>query len=69
MKGKVLKFNKEKGYGFIKGEDEKDIFFHWSSIVMDGYKFLNIGDEVEFDLEDSERGPRANNIHKVEAAE
>lgn len=66
MKGKVVKFNKDKGYGFIKSEDDRDIFFHWSSIVMDGYKILNIDDEVEFDIAESERGPRANNIRKVD---
>lgn len=65
MKGKVVKFNKDKGYGFIKSEDDRDIFFHWSSIVMDGYKILNVGDEVEFEVAESERGPRANNIHKI----
>lgn len=65
MKGKVIKFNKEKGFGFIKAEDSRDIFFHYSSLVMEGFKTVATDAEVEFDVEDSERGPRAANIRVI----
>jgi CspA family cold shock protein len=65
MKGSVKMFNKEKGYGFIRTEDGKDVFFHHSSILMDGYKTAETGDPVEFEVEDSDRGPRAKNIKKL----
>ena len=65
MKGKVKMFNKEKGYGFIRTEDGKDVFFHHSSILMDGYKTAETGEPVEFEVEDSDRGPRAKNIQKL----
>lgn len=64
MKGTVKMFNKEKGYGFIRTEDNRDVFFHHSSILMDGYKTAEAGEKVEFEVEDSERGPRAKNIKK-----
>ena len=63
MKGTVKWYNARKGYGFIQGEDEKDVFVHRSSIPMG--TFLNEGDKVEYELEDSERGPKAVNIKKV----
>lgn len=50
MKGKVKMFDAKKGYGFIKAEDNSDVFFHYSSIVMDGFKTANPGDEVEFEV-------------------
>jgi CspA family cold shock protein len=65
MKGSVKMFNKEKGYGFIRTEDGKDVFFHHSSILMDGYKTAETGEPVEFEVEDSDRGPRAKNIQKL----
>jgi cold shock protein len=65
MKGSVKMFNKEKGYGFIRTEDGKDVFFHYSSLLMDSYKVAEVGEKVEFDVEESERGPRATNIRKV----
>ena len=65
MKGSVKMFNKEKGYGFIRTEDGKDVFFHHSSIIMDGYKTAETGEPVEFEVEDSDRGPRAKNIQKL----
>lgn len=67
MKGKVIKFNKDKGYGFIKAEDGDDIFFHYSALIMDGYKTIDAEQEVEFDVEQSDRGLRAANIKKVAA--
>ncbi|HMM00407.1 MAG: cold shock domain-containing protein [Bacilli bacterium] len=65
MKGTVKMFNAEKGYGFIHSEDGKDVFFHYSSLVMDGFKTAEVGEQVEFDLEQSDRGLRAANIKKV----
>ena len=65
MKGSVKMFNKEKGYGFIRTEDGKDVFFNHSSILMDGYKTAETGEPVDFEVEDSDRGPRAKNIKKL----
>jgi len=67
MKGTVKMFNKEKGFGFITAEDGQDIFFHYSAITMDGYKSAVEGEAVEFDVEQSDRGPRASNVRKVSA--
>lgn len=62
MKGKVVRFNPKKGFGFIRAEDDKDIFFHYSSLIMDGFKTVDVDDEVEFELEETEKGLRASNI-------
>ncbi len=67
MQGKVKMFNKDKGYGFIINEnDGKDIFFHYSELVMDGFKTIENDAEVEFELVETERGLQAKNIVKVE---
>ena len=60
MKGTVKKFFKDKGYGFIHGEDGRDYFFHYSAILMDNYKTAEPGENVEFEPEESDRGLRAN---------
>ena len=65
MQGKVKMFNSEKGFGFITGDDGKDYFFHFSAIQSEGYRTAAQGDKVEFDLETSDRGPRAKNVKKV----
>ncbi|MFA5481390.1 MAG: cold shock domain-containing protein [Bacilli bacterium] len=65
MKGTVKMFNKEKGYGFIHTEENTDVFFHYSSLIMDDYKTAAVGEKVEFDVEESERGLRAANIKKI----
>ncbi|HBF67845.1 MAG TPA: cold-shock protein [Firmicutes bacterium] len=65
MKGKVIRFNPEKGFGFIKTDDGKDVFFHYSSLVMDGFKTIEVNSIVEFDIQESEKGLRASNIKKV----
>ncbi|MFH1725629.1 MAG: cold shock domain-containing protein [Elusimicrobiota bacterium] len=63
MKGTVKWFNDQKGFGFITPEDgSKDLFVHHSSIVMDGFKTLPENQAVEFDVEDSPKGPRAANV-------
>ncbi|MDD5885512.1 MAG: cold shock domain-containing protein [Erysipelotrichaceae bacterium] len=66
MKGTVKKFFKDKGYGFIHGEDGRDYFFHYSAILMDNYKTAEPGENVEFEPEESDRGLRANNVKKVD---
>ena len=65
MKGKVKRFNKVKGFGFITTEDGRDVFFHFSELVMEGYKTIDEGAEVEFDLVEGERGLQAHNIKKI----
>ena len=65
MKGKVKWFNAEKGYGFIVSEEGKDVFVHFSAIVAEGYKSLDEGQEVTFDVEDGERGPLTKNVQKA----
>ncbi len=65
MLGKVKWFNKEKGYGFIEREDGDDVFVHYSAIQEEGFKTLNEGDDVEFDIVEGSRGPQAANVVKV----
>ena len=63
--GKVKWFNNEKGYGFIEYSNEEDIFVHYSAIRQDGYKSLNEGDEVRFDLIETSKGLQAQNVVPV----
>ncbi len=63
MKGKVKWFNDQKGFGFITPEDgSKDLFVHHSAILADGFKTLAENQEVEFEVQESEKGPRAANV-------
>ncbi|MGO1579880.1 MAG: cold shock domain-containing protein [Peptoniphilaceae bacterium] len=62
MKGKVKWFNGEKGFGFITAEDGTDVFAHFSQIQKEGFKTLEEGQEVEFDVVEKEKGPQAENI-------
>lgn len=64
MQGKVKWFNAEKGYGFIEREDGGDVFVHYSAIQEDGFKTLEEGQDVEFDIVEGERGPQAANVVK-----
>ncbi len=64
MKGTVKWFNAEKGYGFITGEDGVDYFAHYSQIQVEGYKSLDQGQAVSFDVLDGPKGPNAANIVK-----
>ena len=65
MQGKVKWFNAEKGYGFIEGQDGKDVFVHFSAIVQDGFKTLDEGQEVEFEVVEGAKGPQATNVTVV----
>ena len=67
--GTVKWFNKNKGYGFIQSDGERDIFVHFSSIRGKGYRVLDQGDEVAFDLVQTPKGPQAFNVKKVGAEE
>ncbi|MCK5646676.1 MAG: cold-shock protein [Anaerolineales bacterium] len=60
--GTVKWFNNSKGYGFIEQEDGPDVFIHYSSITGEGYRSLNEGQQVEFDIEDGPKGPQAANV-------
>jgi len=66
MTGKVKNFNKEKGYGFIKTEEGKDIFFHYSELKMEGFKTVDPNKTVEFEVIETEKGLRAVNIVVVD---
>ena len=65
MKGKEKWFNAEKGYGFILSEEGKDVFVHFSAIQGEGYKTLEEGQEVTFDVETGDRGQLAKNVVKA----
>ena len=62
MTGTVKWFNPEKGYGFIEREGGEDVFVHFSAIKAEGYKSLEEGQRVEFDVEKGQRGPQAANV-------
>ncbi len=65
MVGKVKWFNAEKGFGFIAREDGDDVFVHFSAIQGDGFKTLEEGQNVEFDIVQGNRGPQAANVTRV----
>lgn len=65
MKGKVIRFNSNKGFGFIRTEAGEDVFFHYSSLVMEGFKDIEVGSDVEFDVAQTEKGLRASNVKKI----
>ncbi len=67
MLGKVKWFNAEKGYGFINRGQGEDIFVHYSQIMEDGYRSLQEGQEVEFDLTETERGLQSKKVVKIGA--
>ena len=66
--GVIKRFDRKKGYGFIASDDEegKDIFVHYSDIIGEGYRTLEPGDNVEFDLVDSNKGSKAVNVRVIE---
>ena len=63
--GSVKWFSDEKGFGFIEQEDGNDVFVHHSAIKMEGFRSIAEGQRVEFDLEQSDRGPRAANVRPI----
>jgi cold shock protein len=63
--GKVKWFNESKGFGFITGDDGKDVFVHYSSIDGNGFKTLAEGDSVTFEVENGPKGPKAINVMKA----
>lgn len=65
MQGKVKWFNAEKGYGFIEVEGGEDVFVHYSAIEGDGFKSLDEGQTVEFEITEGQRGPQAANVTKL----
>jgi len=62
MEGTVKWFNAEKGFGFIEREGGEDVFVHYSAIVSDGFKTLDEGQRVKFDIEQGKRGAQATNV-------
>lgn len=65
QKGEVKWFSEEKGYGFIHGDDNREYFFHYSSIIMTGHKILFQEDRVEFTVEENEKGLAAKEIVRL----
>jgi CspA family cold shock protein len=65
MTGTVKWFNNQKGYGFITGEDGKDVFVHFSGLNMDGFRSLEEGRRVYFDVIDGPKGPNAVNVEHL----
>ncbi|WP_313635511.1 cold-shock protein [Exiguobacterium sp.] len=63
--GKVKWFNAEKGFGFIERESGDDVFVHFSAIQSEGFKSLDEGQEVSFEVEEGQRGPQETNVVKL----
>jgi CspA family cold shock protein len=68
IKGRVKWFNNSKGFGFIGRPDGPDVFVHYSAVRADGYKSLQEGDDVEFEIVQGVKGPQAENVMKIGAA-
>ena len=66
MKGTVKWFNNQKGYGFISDSEGNDVFVHYSGLNMDGFKSLDEGQKVEYDVIQGAKGPQAVNVTKVD---
>ncbi|MGH9489822.1 MAG: cold shock domain-containing protein [Terriglobales bacterium] len=67
IRGKVKWFNNVKGYGFIGRDDGPDVFVHYSALQQEGYKSLQEGDDVEFEIVDGKKGPQAENVTRAPA--
>ncbi|MEC9490185.1 MAG: cold-shock protein [Halanaerobiales bacterium] len=63
--GKVKWFDEKKGYGFIEREDGDDVFVHFSALQQEGFKTLEEGQEVEFEIVEGDRGPQAENVDLI----
>lgn len=68
MRGQIKWFNNSKGFGFIGRENGPDVFVHYSAIVGEGYKALNEGDTVDFEIVQGPKGPQAANVIKIDKA-
>ena len=66
MEGTIKKWVNKKGYGFIGVDGQKDVFVHYSDVKKEGFVSLKIGQKVKFDLEDTDKGPRAKNVELIE---
>ena len=64
-KGKVKWFNAKKGYGFVSTEEGKDVFVHYKEITTEGFKTLEEGEDVEFDIKSGDKGDQAVNVRKI----
>lgn len=67
IRGKVKWFNNVKGYGFIGRDDGPDVFVHYSALQQEGYKSLQEGDDVEFEIVEGKKGPQAENVTRPSA--
>lgn len=65
VQGTVKWFNAQKGFGFIEVEGQEDVFVHFSAIQDEGYKSLDEGQQVTFEITDGQRGPQAANVQKA----
>ncbi len=65
MEGIIKVYNKEKGFGFIEVKGKPDVFFHYSHLIMEGYKTIEVGTEVEFEVVETNRGIQAHNILRI----
>lgn len=65
LKGKVKWFNNAKGFGFIGRDEGADVFVHYSAIAAEGYKTLQEGDDVEFEIVQGQKGPQADKVRKL----